>query len=53
MHLHYISLFPNIYENFEQTSIIGRAVGQGLLTFSHYDPRENTEDGFVDDTMYG
>lgn len=53
MHIHYISLFPDIFQNFEQTSIIAKAVDRGLLHFSQYNPRDNTSDWFVDDTIYG
>lgn len=52
MHIHYISLFPTIFQNFEQTSIVAKAVERGLLSFSQYNPRDNTSDWFVDDTIY-
>lgn len=53
MHIHYISLFPEMFQNFEQTSLVAKAVERGLVSFSHYNPRENTADWFVDDGIYG
>jgi tRNA (guanine37-N1)-methyltransferase len=53
--LHLVSIFPEIFESFLRTSLVGKAVEAGLLGVSLCDPRQHTEDRHhsVDDTPFG
>jgi len=55
MHIHIISLFPDIFTNFLQTSLIGKAQEKKVLDFSLINPREFSHEKHqqVDDTVYG
>jgi tRNA (guanine37-N1)-methyltransferase len=50
-----ITLFPELFERFIATSLIGRAVGDGILQFSFINPRDFAADRHrtVDDVPYG
>ena len=50
-----ITLFSELFEKFVQTSLIGKAVAAGTLSFSFIDLRDYTHDRHrtVDDTPYG
>lgn len=50
-----ITLFPEVIENYCQSSIIGRAQQSGLITLNTINPREFTHNNYrtVDDTPYG
>ncbi len=52
---HLISLFPEIFSSFLQTSLIGKALEKGLVSVEHIDPRDFTTDRHrtVDDTPFG
>jgi tRNA (guanine37-N1)-methyltransferase len=52
---HVITIFPEIFESFLATSLMGRALQGGLLQISFTDPRDFTNDRHrsVDDTPYG
>lgn len=55
MHIHIISLFPDIFTNFLQTSLIGKAQEKKVLEFSLINPRDFSHEKHqqVDDTVYG
>ncbi|MFK7977742.1 MAG: tRNA (guanosine(37)-N1)-methyltransferase TrmD [Halioglobus sp.] len=55
MHFALVSLFPEMFDAVGNYGITGRAVEQGLVTLSHSNPREFTEDVHrtVDDRPYG
>lgn len=55
MHIALVSLFPEMFEAVSGYGITGRAVAQGLVTLSHSNPRDFTEDVHrtVDDRPYG
>ncbi len=55
MHIDIITLFPDYFEVPLNTSIIGRAVKSGLVTFGFHNLRDSATDnhGTVDDTPYG
>lgn len=55
MHIHLISLFPEIFDSFIQTSLVNKAVQSGQLEFSCINPRDFSDDRHqqVDDTPYG
>lgn len=55
MHFALVSLFPEMFDAVSSYGITGRAVEQGLVTLSHSNPREFTEDVHrtVDDRPYG
>lgn len=50
-----VTLFPELFLPFAQTSLIGKAVGKGLLNFKFVNLRDFTKDRHrtVDDTPYG
>ena len=52
---HLISLFPEIFSSFLQTSLVGKAIEGGLIGVEHVDPRDFTSDRHrtVDDTPCG
>jgi len=55
MHFDILTLFPQQFENFTQTSIIGRAVDAGHISITTHNIRDYTTDKHnrVDDTPYG
>lgn len=55
MHIHIVSLFPDIFTSFLQTSLIGKAQEKELLQFSLVNPRDFCTDKHqqIDDTVYG
>lgn len=55
MHIHFVSLFPEIFDSFLSTSIIKKAQEKKLLEFSVINPRDFCADKHqqVDDTVYG
>ena len=55
MHVDVVTIFPELFEPFARTSLMGRAVEQGLLTLSVHDLRDHTRDRHrvVDDEPYG
>ena len=55
LQFHVITIFPEIFQSFLQTSLIGKAREAGLVGVSCVDPREFTTDkhNSVDDTPYG
>ncbi len=55
MHLTYISIFPEIFESFTETSLIKKACDKGVLAFTVIDPRDFCYDKQkqVDDEIYG
>jgi tRNA (guanine37-N1)-methyltransferase len=52
---HVITLFPDLIENYCQTSIIGRGIKAGRLEVKAYNPRDFCPDKYrkVDDSPYG
>ena len=55
MHIALVSLFPKMFDAVSRYGITGRAVDDGLVTLSHSNPRDFTEDVHrtVDDRPYG
>jgi tRNA (guanine37-N1)-methyltransferase len=55
MHIHLISIFPDIFDNFINTSLIKKAREKKILTFDFVNPRNFCPDKHqkVDDTIYG
>lgn len=55
MHFHIITLFPEAFDSYINASIIGRAVKDGKIKISFYNPREYTPDKWkrVDQKPYG
>lgn len=53
MKITFISLFPEYYESFKNHSIIKNALNKGLVEIEQVNPRDFTEDGQVDDYIYG
>ena len=55
MHFHILTLFPEMVENGLNTSILGRAVQKGLISFNAVNIRDYTQDKHnrVDDYPYG
>jgi len=55
MRIQVLTIFPELFEPFLRTSLVGRAVEQGLLAVEVHDLREYTEDRHrsVDDEPYG
>ncbi|MBS8122477.1 tRNA (guanosine(37)-N1)-methyltransferase TrmD [Candidatus Vampirococcus lugosii] len=55
MKFHIISIFPEIFENFFSTSIIGKSIEKKIIEVSIYNPRDFTYDKHkqVDDEIYG
>lgn len=52
---HIVTLYPDLVENYSQTSIIGRGVKAGVLRVVTHNPRDFCLDRYrkVDDTPYG
>jgi len=55
MRIALVSLFPEMFAAVGEHGVTGRAVRQGLVSLSHYNPREYTVDNHrtVDDRPYG
>lgn len=55
MHIHFVSLFPEIFDSFVSTSIIKKAQEKKILQFSLINPRDFCIDKHqqIDDTIYG
>jgi tRNA (guanine37-N1)-methyltransferase len=55
MHFHVITLFPEMVEHACSHGILGRAIKQGLINLSCWNPRDYTKDRHhtVDDRPYG
>ena len=55
MHFYTISIFPDFFDAFFRTGLIGRAIAQGTLKEDRLNPRDFTTDRHrsVDDTPYG
>jgi len=55
MHIAVVTLFPEMFSAVSDHGVTGRAVQQGLLGFSHCNPRDYTEDRHrtVDDRPFG
>lgn len=55
MHIHLISIFPEIFTSFLATSLVHKAQRSGTVRLSLYNPREFTHDKHqqVDDEVYG
>lgn len=55
LNFHIITLFPELIEQYCQTSIIGRGIKAGALSVQTYNPRDFALDKYrkVDDTPYG
>lgn len=55
LHFHIVSLFPDAFTSYIQSSIIGRAITDGKLAVSLYNPRDFTKDTHhrVDRRPYG
>ncbi len=54
MHIHIVSIFPDIFKSFIETSLIKKAQEKKILTFSFVNPRSFCPDKHktVDDTIY-
>lgn len=55
MHIHIVSIFPDIFKSFLETSLIKKAQEKKILKFSFVNPRTFCPDRHqtVDDTIYG
>lgn len=55
MHVDVVTIFPELFEPFARTSLLGRAIEQGLLELEVHDLRDFTTDRHrvVDDEPYG
>ena len=55
MHFHIITIFPNLFDSYLSDSIMKRALEQGKIQVSFYNPRDFTQDKHkkVDDIPYG
>lgn len=55
MHIDVVTIFPELFEPLMKTSLLGRAIGQALLTVTTHDLRDFTDDRHrvVDDEPYG
>lgn len=55
MHIHLITIFPEIFDNFLNTSLIKKAKEKKILTFDFVNPRQFCPDRHqqVDDKIYG
>ncbi|QIB66858.1 tRNA (guanosine(37)-N1)-methyltransferase TrmD [Kineobactrum salinum] len=55
MQIAVVSLFPEMFGAVSEHGVTGRAVGQGLVTFGHHNPRDYTDDRHrtVDDRPFG
>ncbi len=55
MRIKIVTLFPQMFENFKSTSVVGRAIEKGYVSIECVDFREYSQDKHhhVDDTPYG
>lgn len=55
MHITYISIFPDVYTSFLETSLIHKAREKNIITYTLLDPRNFCEDKHhqIDDEIYG
>lgn len=55
MHIHILSIFPEIFKSFVETSLIAKAQDKKIVQFSIIDPRTFCEDKHqqIDDSVYG
>ncbi len=53
MKITFISIFPEYYESFKNHSIIKNALNKELVQIEQVNPRDFTEDGQIDDYIYG
>jgi tRNA (guanine37-N1)-methyltransferase len=55
MKFHLVTLFPDLFESFLKTGLLGKAVTAGRIAIAFQNPRDFTEDRHrsVDDTPYG
>lgn len=53
MKITFITLFPEYIESFKNHSIIKNAISKNLIEIEQVNPRDFTEDGKVDDTLFG
>lgn len=55
MHIHIVSIFPDVFTSFLQTSLIAKAQEKELIQFSCINPRDFCQDKHqqIDDTVYG
>ena len=55
MHIHIVSIFPDIFKSFLETSLIKKAQEKKILTFEYINPRTFCPDKHqqVDDRIYG
>lgn len=55
MNINIMTLFPNMFSNFIDESIVGRAVKNSIISFKIYDIRDYSDDihKHVDDEIYG
>jgi tRNA (guanine37-N1)-methyltransferase len=55
MHIHIISLFPEIFDSFLSTSLLQKAQEKNLITFHLINPRQYCTDKHqqIDDQIYG
>ena len=55
MNIHIISIFPDIFKSFVNTSLIQKAQEKKILSFDFVNPREFCPDRHqkVDDAIYG
>lgn len=55
MHFHIITLFPEMFTSYFSSSILGRAVRDGVISVHYYNPRDYTKDKHrrVDRKPYG
>lgn len=55
MHITYLSIFPELFDSFRETTLISKAVENKLVTFETINPRHFCDDKhrIVDDQIYG
>jgi tRNA (guanine37-N1)-methyltransferase len=55
MYISYISIFPEMYKNFLETSLIKKAVDKKIINYEVIDPRGFCDDKHkqIDDEIYG
>ena len=55
VHITYLSIFPELFDSFRQTTLISRAVENSLVKFETINPRHFCDDKhrIIDDQIYG
>lgn len=55
MHITYLTIFPELFDSFRETTLISRAVSNGLVEFETINPRHFCDDKhrIIDDEIYG